>query len=146
VATSRRSLTVPASPERVWKVVSDPHHMSRWWPEVVRVEGVEDDCFTHVFTSQRGRTVRADYFVTESERPHRLVWEQELEGTPFERVLGQCVTTLELEPDGEGTLVTLELLQKTRGYNRTGGFMLKRAAGQKLDQALDGLAAICTVD
>jgi len=44
-----------------------------------------------------------------------------------------------LEPEGEGTLVTIAHRQKLRGYSKTGGFLLKRATGGKLQEALDGL-------
>ena len=116
--------------------------MPRWWPGVTRMEGVHDDRFTQVFISKRGRTVRMDFQVLASEPPWRRMWEQELAGTPFERVLGQSVTEIVLEPEGTGTKVTIEQRQKLRGYSRTGAFMMKRAARERLDQALEGLERI----
>jgi uncharacterized protein YndB with AHSA1/START domain len=141
--TARRTRTLSASPDRVWEIVNDAHHIPRWWPGVTRVEAVEADCWTNVFMSKRGRPVRADYRVAESEPPRRLAWEQELAGTPFERLLAQAVTEIWIEPADDGTLVTLELRQKLRGSGRFGSFMLKRATRTKLDEALAGLAAIC---
>lgn len=135
-------MTLPAAPQTVWELIEDPHHMPRWWPGVTRMEGVHDDRFTQVFISKRGRTVRMDFQVLASEPPWRRMWEQELAGTPFERVLGQSVTEIVLEPEGTGTKVTIEQRQKLRGYSRTGGFMMKRAAREKLDQALEGLERI----
>ena len=138
-----------APPERVWKVVSDPHHMPRWWPDVKRMEGVEPNRFTQVFATRKGRAVRMDFRLLASEPPGpggdppgRRVWEQELAGTPFERVLGEAVTEVVLEPAGEQTLVTIALNQKLRGYSRTGGFLLRRATRAKVDQALKGLEQI----
>lgn len=145
MASSRRTRTIAAPLQDVWELIADPHHMARWWPEVVRVEAVGDDRFTQVYISKRGRTVRMDFVVLASEPPGdgepagRRVWEQELAGTPFERVLSESVTEVEVEPEGAGTRVTLELRQKMRGYNRTGSFMMKRATRDKLDEALNGL-------
>jgi uncharacterized protein YndB with AHSA1/START domain len=143
MSTARRSRTLAAAPQRVWEVVNDAHHIPRWWPGVARVEGVDADRFTKVFMTKRGKPVRADFHVVELEPPWRVAWEQELVGTPFERLLAKAVTEIRLEPDQDGTRVTLELRQKLRGYSRLGGFMLKRATRAKLDEALDGLAAIC---
>jgi uncharacterized protein YndB with AHSA1/START domain len=135
--------TLKADPQRVWELVADPHHMPRWWPGVERMEGVEEDRFTQVFYTKRGKPVRMDFRLLESEPPSRRVWEQELAGTPFERVLGQAVTEVQVEPaDNGGTLVTIVLTQKLRGYSRTGGFMLRRATRRRLDEALNGLASI----
>ncbi|MBV8429963.1 MAG: SRPBCC family protein, partial [Solirubrobacterales bacterium] len=132
--TVRRARTIPAPPDQVWQVVADPNHMPRWWPLVKRMEGVANDEFTQVLLTRKGRTVRADFQVLASEPPgpdgdppgHR-VWEQEVAGSPFERVLDQAVTDVRLEPAGEATRVTIALTQKLRGYSRTGGFLLRRA-------------------
>lgn len=147
----RRSRTIDASPEEVWRLIADPHQMPRWWPDVKRIEAVEEDRFTQVFTTRKGRAVRMDFELLASEPPGpggippgRRAWEQELEGTPFERVLGEAVTEVMLEPAHPGTLVTIALSQRLRGYSRTGGFMLRRATRRRLDEALDGLEALVT--
>ena len=117
--------------------------MPRWWPGVKRMEGVEDDRFTQVFTTKRGRPIRADFRVVVSEPPWRRAWEQELAGTPFERVLHELVTEVVLEEVPEGTRVTIAESQKLRGYSRTGGFLMRRATSGKLEEALDGLERAC---
>ncbi len=66
---AQRTRTLPASPEELWELIADPHHMPRWWPGVERMEGVEPDRFTEVFKTKRGRPVRADFRVRESEAP-----------------------------------------------------------------------------
>jgi hypothetical protein len=113
--------------------------MPRWWPGVVRVEGVEDDRFTQVFQTKRGRPVRMDFRLLANEPPWRRAWAQEIEGTPFERVLGESIIEVALEPEGTGTRVTIAQRQKLRGYSKTGGFLLRRATNGKLQEALDGL-------
>ena len=141
---STRERTLAVAQQAVWEVIADPHHMPRWWPGVQRMEGVQSDHFTQVFLTKRGRPVRADFRVVASEPPWRLTWEQELAGTPFERVLNELVTEIVLEPVAEGTRVLLAQNQKLRGYSRTGGFLMRRATADKLDEALDGLARILT--
>jgi uncharacterized protein YndB with AHSA1/START domain len=145
--TVRRSRTVPASSEEVWRVIADPHHMPRWWPLVKRMEGVADDEFTQVLTTSKGRLVRADFRVLASEPPGeaaagRRVWEQEVAGTPFERVLDAAITEIVLVPADGATRVTISLNQRLRGYSRTGGFLLRRATRAKLGEALEALAGL----
>jgi uncharacterized protein YndB with AHSA1/START domain len=142
VAAAHRSRTLPASPEELWALIADPHHMPRWWPGVERMEGVQDDRFTQVFKTKRGRPVRADFRVVRSEPHTTRSWEQEVAGTPFERVLSASVIEVHLDPVPAGTEVTIAQQQKLRGYSRTGGFLLRRATRAKLDEALDGLARI----
>jgi uncharacterized protein YndB with AHSA1/START domain len=143
MATARRSRTIGASPQTIWEVLEDPHHMPRWWPGVTRMEGVEDERFTQVFTTKKGRPVRLDFRILESQAPWRRIWEQELIGSPLERVLAESVTEVVLEPEPGGTRVSIEQRQKLRGYSRTGGFMWRRATASRLDEALEGLAHIC---
>ena len=146
-STSSRSRVIDAPVAEVWKVIEDPHQMPRWWPNLERMEGVEDDRFTQVFKTRRRRTVRADFRLIASEAPgggyaggHRT-WEQDLVGTPFERVLAESVTEIAVEPrpDG-GTLVTLAQRQKLRGYSKTGAWAMRSATSKRLDETLEGLA------
>lgn len=140
--TARRSRTLAAPPERVWEVVGDPHHLPRWWPKVTRVEAVTDEHFTEVLSTQDGRSLRADFRVVDSRAPERRAWEQELEGTPFEHVFAAASTEVKLLPDGDGTRVTVVVHQQVRGSARLGGFMVRRATGRVLDEALDALEAL----
>ena len=59
--TTKRTRTIGAPPEAVWKVVGDAHHLARWWPRVRRVEDVSDGRWTKVFLTEKGHSVRADY-------------------------------------------------------------------------------------
>jgi carbon monoxide dehydrogenase subunit G len=140
---------VNAPIEDVWRVIADAHQMPRWWPQVERVEGVDDDRFTQVFVSKRRRTVRADFRLVASAPPDaeegrgRRTWTQELRGTPFERVLQESVTEVVVEPAPEGaTRVTIGQRHKLRGSSRLGALTMRRATRKRLDQALDGLTRI----
>lgn len=138
--TARRTRTVDAPPDRVWRIVGDPSHQARWWPKVSRVEGVQGSAFTRVYATAKGRPVRADFRVAEVEDGRRRQWVQVLEGTPFERFLRSSSEVAVVEPSGHGTSVTLEVSQKMRGLSRIGGgFLLKRATRKQLDEALDAL-------
>ncbi len=139
---TRRSRSLAADPADVWKLVADPHHLPRWWPRVTRVESVEEDAFTTVMTTERGKPVRADQRVLESRAPTLRRWTQQLIDTPFERILRVASTAVTVEPESGGTRVTLELEQRMRGLARFGGFMVRRAARDQLDTALDGLERI----
>jgi uncharacterized protein YndB with AHSA1/START domain len=135
-----RSRTLTAAPEAVWKVVADPRAFARWWPRVERVKGVSGDGWTAVLRSSRGRVVRADWRLDGQEAGRSRAWAQELDGTPFAKVLAERRVEARLEPTGDGTRVTIELRQRGRGMARFGRFMLRRAARKELDGALDGLA------
>ena len=136
----KRKRTVAAAPDAVWDLVSDPHHLPRWWPQVQRVEEVTGDAWTKVLRSPKGRTVRADYTRVEWQPPERIVWRQEVEESPFEAILDEAVTTIELSPEGgDSTQVELSAEQELRGRYRFGGFMLRRATKRQLDEALEGI-------
>ena len=141
---ARRTRMIDASAPAIWDVVADPHHFPRWWPGVVRVEGVHEDRFTQVYTTKKGRSVRMDFRLIASDPPEgegqaRVSFEQEVLGTPFERVLNQSVTEVALQAEDGATRVTIAQHQKLRGYSRTGGWLLRRATGRRLQEALEGL-------
>jgi uncharacterized protein YndB with AHSA1/START domain len=142
VPTVSRKRSVRAAPDEVWKLVSDPEHLPRWWPGVTRVEDASPEAWTTVLSSPRGKSVRADYTLVEARAHELLVWRQEVEESPFERILHEAITELTIEPGDDGTDVGLTLRQRPRGFARLGFVQLRRAAGRTLDGALDGLDAI----
>ena len=141
--TARRVRTLAAPPDRVWRVVGDPHHLPRWWPKVRRVEAVQGGRFTQVMRTEKGKDVRADFRVVESEPLRLLRFEQDIEGTPFEGFLSEAVTTIEAAPVDEGTRVTISTRHRLRGLARLGGgAMLKRATRKQIDEALEALEGL----
>ncbi len=144
-----RSRVVGASVERVWGLVSDPYNLPRWWPETSRVEDVEGSPgsrrsrFTQVLKTSKGRTVRADFRCTASTARERIVWSQQLEGTPFEGFLREAELEVRLGEAAKGpagaTTVTVEGRRQLRGLSRLGSVMMRRATGRTLNQALDGI-------
>ena len=141
---ARRSRVIAADRGSVWDLVSDPYHRARWWPKVARVEDVHERArgsgtqWTEVLTTASGKGVRAEFRCLWSRDLEGYAWEQKIEGTPFAKVLRSSVTEVALADSGPGTQVTIEADQRLRGMSRLGGFMLRRATGQQLDQALDG--------
>ncbi len=131
---------------RAWRLVADPHNLPRWWPETVRVESVEGapgalrSRFTQVFESTRGKAVRADYRIVNSTQGERLVWEQRIEGTPFEKFLRSAALEMRLDAeDAESSRITIEARRSLRGVSRLGSPMMKGATKRSLDAALDGI-------
>jgi uncharacterized protein YndB with AHSA1/START domain len=161
--TAHRSRTIATPMEELWQVVSDPHHLPRWWPRVERVEDVERDAFTEVMRTRKGKVVRADFkLVLADESERTLAWAQRVQGTPFARLLKSAETEVRLAPvarsalpsgaegahgaaggAGAATKVTIVLRQSLTGFfPRFGGFMVRRAARATIDEALDGLERI----
>ncbi len=144
-----RSRVIGASADRVWDLISDPHNLPRWWPETSRVEDVEgspgsrSSRFTQVLKTSKGRTVRADFRCTASTAGRRIVWSQQLEGTPFEGFLRDAELEVRLDDAGrnptEATSVTVEGRRRLRGLSRLGSLMMRRATGRTLNQTLDGI-------
>ena len=137
----RRKRTVAASPDAVWELVSDPHHLQRWWPQVQRVEDVTGDAWTNVLKTPKGKTVRADYTRVEWRPRTLIVWRQEVEESPFEAILDEATTTIEIEAadDDVAAKVAIVSEQELHGRYKFGGFMLRRATKRQLDEALDGI-------
>ena len=137
-----RARTIAAPRERVWDLVSDPFHLPRWWPSTARVEDATALAWTSVLKTPRGATVRADFTRAEYDPPRRIGWRQELEESPFERVFSSASTSVRLDEDGDAsTRVELRTEERLRGRYRLGGWLVRRAARRRLDEALAGIAA-----
>ena len=155
--TARATRTITSPPEELWRILSDPYHLPRWWPRVERVEDVSGGAFTEVMQTRKGKTVRADFDVVHSdEHTHTVVWQQRLEGTPFAGVLSSSETELRVVPkDGAqaASEVTIELRQELSGsstptvggralFPSMGRRMVRKAAARMIAEALDGLEQI----
>ncbi|MDX6608996.1 MAG: hypothetical protein QOF85_921 [Solirubrobacterales bacterium] len=144
--TRRRN--VAASTAAVWELVSDPYNLPRWWPRTMRVESIEGEGtgtrWTKVLGTAEGRGVRADFCCTESVEGERFGWEQEIEGTPFERHLRRYAVDIGLADAPAGTEVTIAAAQTLRGLSRLGSPMMRRGQGKLLEEALDGVEQALT--
>jgi uncharacterized protein YndB with AHSA1/START domain len=150
--TVTRSRVIGAPVEKVWELVSDPYNMPRWWPRCVRVEDVVGDAgarrarWTAVMQTEKGRGVRADYRCVSAAERERYAWEQEVEGTPFERILRSSNVQIELEPEdgGERARISVRAEQRLRGLSRLGSPMMRTGTGRNLEAAIDGIEAALT--
>ena len=64
---------------------------------------------------------------------------QEVEGTPFAKILKAASVEVALEADGGGSTVSITSDESLRGMSRLGRSMIKGAAQRRLDEALDGI-------
>jgi len=146
--TRKRLIGAPAA--EVWQLVSDPYNLPRWWPRTARVENVDAKPggkrtqWTKVLQTSEGRGVRADFRCVSSAERERYVWEQELEGTPFERHLGALRVEVGMRERDGGTEVRLTEEQTLKGMSKLGSPLMLRARREALDEALDGIERALT--
>jgi len=146
--TRRRTVEAPVAD--VWKLVSDPYALPRWWPRTMRVENVDRKAsgrrsqWTKVLATAEGRGVRADFRCLSSAEGERYVWEQELEGTPFERHLNASRVEIRLRQRDGDTEVSLTEEQSLKGMSKLGSPLMRRARGEALNEALNGLERALT--
>jgi len=147
-ASRRRTIAAPV--DEVWKLISDPYNLPRWWPRVSRVENVDRkpegrrSQWTMVLETTEGRGVRADYRCLSSATGERYVWEQQLEGTPFARHLRGSSVSVGLGGKDDGTEVTIVAEQRLRGMSRLGSPLMRGGQGKIVEQALDGIEQALT--
>lgn len=150
MARVTRTRTVAAPIGDVWKLVSDPYSLPRWWPRTARVENVDAKPggkrtqWTKVLQTAEGRGVRADFRCVSSAERERYVWEQELEGTPFERHLKGLRVEIGLRERDGGTKVSLTEEQSLKGMSKLGSPLMRKARGDILNEALDGIERALT--
>lgn len=144
----KRTRLVDASPEAVYDVISDPRRLEDWWPRVDRVENIDGGAgkdrtrWTNVLAADSGRRLRLDYRCTAASRPKRYMWEHELEGTMFEEHMKSQTTEILLEPEGQGTEITVISINELRGSARIAGFSMKKSQRELIDTALDSLQEV----
>lgn len=150
MARVTRKRTVQAPVAEVWRLVSDPYSLPRWWPRTGRVENVDvkpggkRTQWTKVLQTAEGRGVRADFRCVSSAERERYVWEQELEGTPFERHLKALRVEIGMRGRDGDTEVSITEEQTLKGMSKLGSPLMRRARGEVLDEALDGIEEALT--
>jgi uncharacterized protein YndB with AHSA1/START domain len=138
----RQETVVQATPEEVWGLVSDPARLPQWWPGVTRVEEASADAWTTVLSSPKGKSLRIDYSRVEADPERRVVWRQEVEESPFERILASATTEIALAEDADGTRVTVSLDQRPRGWARFAPLQFRAAGRRQVQGAVEGLDAV----
>jgi uncharacterized protein YndB with AHSA1/START domain len=138
----REEIVVQATPEEVWGLVSEPSRLPQWWPGVTRVEETSADAWTTVLSSPKGKSLRIDYSRVETDPERRVVWRQEVEESPFERILASATTEIALAEDADGTRVTVSLDQRPRGWARFAPLQFRAAGRRQVQGAVEGLDAV----
>ena len=133
---------MPAPPEEVWSLVSDPARLPQWWPGVTRVEEATPEAWTTVLSSPKGKSVRVDYTRVASDEGRRLVWRQEVEDSPFERILAAATTEVVLQPADGGTKVRVALDQRPRGWARFAPMQFRAAGKRQVRGAVEGIETV----
>lgn len=129
-------------------MISDPRRQAGWWPRVTRIEdvsgrpGAERTRWTSVLQADSGRMLRLDYRCSSATRPRRYEWEQELEGTGFEKHLLRQAFEATVAADDRGSLVALTAVHTLKGTAKLAGFAMRRGQRELLDNALASLAAL----
>ena len=143
----RRRRVIRTASGEVWDYASNPRNLPRWWPKTISVRELSGtgrtpgSRWTQVLQAKSGRKVGADLICTNVESGTLWRFEQETDGTPFERMMKSAWTEFRLKPKGDDTEVEIELGQRLRGLARLGGLFVRSASGRTAEEALRNLSA-----
>jgi uncharacterized protein YndB with AHSA1/START domain len=144
-----REREVPAAPDELWPLVSDPKRLAEWFEFAEGAEVTEGDPGVGQRRRMHGswgkKKSEIDQVIVAWEPPRRLAWEHEaerLDGKPAPRFAAETLFSIDLEPSGDGTHVRLTSRQLPASKPR--GLVIrlfgKREIGGKLDCSLEQLA------
>jgi uncharacterized protein YndB with AHSA1/START domain len=146
VTTSR---VIPAAPQSVWALLDDPSRLGEWLAfadrgEVVEGAGAGRRQRMHGHWGRKRSEI--DQLVVEHDPPRRLAWRHEaerLDGRPAPRFAASTLFTMTLEPEDDGTRVTLRSEQEPASALK--GVIIRlfgrREIAGKLDESLGRLVA-----
>jgi uncharacterized protein YndB with AHSA1/START domain len=144
-----RERRVAVPPEQLWPLVSAPTRLVEWFTfalagEVVDGDGVGRRQRMHGEWGKKKSEI--DQQVVEFEPPRRIAWvhlAERLDGMPAPRFAASTRFTIDLTPDGDGTLVRLHSAQEPASPVR--GLVMRlfgtREIAQNLDRSLERLAS-----
>jgi uncharacterized protein YndB with AHSA1/START domain len=142
----RAERSIAAAPDALWPLVSDPGRLPDWFALADRVEVLEGADGPGQLRRQHGHWGRkrseVDQRITRWDPPSALAWTHEaerLEGKPAPRFSASTDFSIELLPDGAGTLVRLCSAQVPAGPLR--GVVIRAFGRRELEKSLDRLAA-----
>ena len=100
-----RELYIDATPDVVYQVISDPRHVTEWWPDGATYEAVagSEGSISFGDCSQGGKLV--GFTVVEALPPRSFSFRWTQEPNEAAREGNSLLVTFELEPSGDGTLV-----------------------------------------
>lgn len=151
--TVARSQSVPAPREAVWQVVSSVERLPEWltFAEAAETLDGDGDGRLHRIHGHWGRQrSEIDQRITGWDPPRRLEWRNEaerLDGKPAPRFARDTRFEIRLEPEGEGTRVTLESFQLPASALK--GLVMRALSRRQLarayEQSLRRLEAVVSV-
>jgi hypothetical protein len=107
--------------------------------DVSGVGGTVGSRWTQMLQARSGKRLGASLICTAADQPVLWRFEQETEGTPFERMMRAAWTEIRISPQGEGSQVELELGQRLQGLSRLGVLFVRRASARTAYEALESL-------
>lgn len=136
---------MPAPPDRVWPLLTDPPQMNRW--SEARIEALEpgpQGGFGEVGATRRvhapaplGMTTVLDEVVVEAEAPHRLVY-RVTKGGPIRNHRGEVI--IEATDSGSRLTWTVDFMGKVPGT----GPIIKLVLNPTLKRSIDKIADVVT--
>ena len=123
--------TYPHPPEKVWRAITEPGHLARWFPTTIEGERTAGSHLRFAFAQGQAPSFHGEMLVFDPPHVMELRW-------------GPDTLRLELHPDGSGTrlilLDTLEELGKA-ARDAAGWHTCLHALGDALDDTATAPAA-----
>ena len=117
IGTIEREMHIEASPEVVYRVVSEPGHLSEWWPDDAKLEPVTGGTGYHL--RQAGRHKVEALTVVEADPPRRFAFRWVHDHGQVATPDNSLLVTFDLVPSGSGTLLRFsEQGFRERGWER----------------------------
>ena len=146
-----REREIPAAPDELWPLVSDPARLAEWFVFAEDAKVREGDPGVGqrrtMYGSWGKKKSEIDQRIVAWEPPRRLAWEHEaerLDGKPAPRFAAETHFAIDLEPADDGTRVRLTSRQVPASKPR--GLVIRlfgsREIGGKLDGSLERLAQV----
>ena len=150
-----REREIPAAPDDLWPLVSDPARLAEWFEFADDAEVIEGGPGVGQRRRMHGswgkKKSEIDQVIVAWQPPRRLAWEHEaerLDGKPAPRFAAETLFSIDLEPSGDGTRVRLTSRQLPASKPR--GLVIrlfgKREIGGKLNTSLDRLAQVARLN
>ncbi|MBV9256025.1 MAG: SRPBCC family protein [Actinobacteria bacterium] len=90
------------APEKVWRALTEPEHVSAWFPTDIVGERAPGADLTFPFRANEGPTMSGRYTAFDPPSTLEIVW-------------GDDVLRFELQPDGDGTQLTMTVVLEELG-------------------------------
>ena len=143
---------VPGIPGRVWPLVSDPEQLVRWFELADRVEVLDGEGKgrrQRAHARRRDADLETDQVVIDFDPPRLIAWRNEAsrqDGEPVERYASDSRFAIELQADGDSTIVTLRGTQVPSSFFRS--ILIKRfgrrETGRLMQKSIVNLIALVT--